>query len=228
MWDNPVSPNPLPIPVAFRQSCVLMSKTITIIVIIAAFSTGLYFGLSKRAQPLTLQNATYLEPARGIRPFEFESTSGSLLSKQALMQGWTLVFFGFTHCPDICPTTLQMLSNVRKAIAPSLPSDAVPDVLLITVDPERDTISALADYTAFFGDGVYGARASDELLEAFASDLGIVYKKIPLTGDDYTMDHSGAVLLIGPAANLRAVFTPPLSASALKNDIGQIIGSNLK
>ncbi|MEL7298527.1 MAG: SCO family protein, partial [Pseudomonadota bacterium] len=161
-----------------------MRNPLTLFMAVAAFAVGLYFGLQRTPGPLPLRNATVLEPARAIAPFSLQSTRTTTLNNTALVNRWTIVFFGFTRCPDICPTTLQMLSDARKSLQNDLPSETLPDILLVSVDPARDTIEALQAYTTYFGDGVYGARAAEPELTEFTRDLGIVYQAIPLADDD--------------------------------------------
>lgn len=203
-----------------------MQKPLIIIVIALTFAAGLALGLANRPAPATLQAATHLMPARDIAPFSLRTANEAVLDNAALEGNWTLVFFGFTNCPDICPTTLQLLSDARDSLTDAEPATALPDILLISVDPERDTPQALADYAAYFGDAVYGATGDDAAIASIAADLGIVYVKVPLDDEGaYTMDHSGTVLLIDPDVRLRAVFTPPLSAASIAYDLGIIIGN---
>ncbi|MEM7762913.1 MAG: SCO family protein [Pseudomonadota bacterium] len=200
-----------------------MRNPLALFIAAIAFAVGLYFGLQRAPAPLSLQNATVLEPARAIAPFSLQSTRATTFDNAALSGRWTLVFFGFTRCPDICPTTLQLLSDARQALRDDFPDKALPDILLVSVDPARDTIDALQSYTAYFGDGVYGARAAEPELARFTRDLGIVYQKVPLADDDYTMDHSAAILLVGPEARLRAVFTPPIRRDDFVADLNTIL-----
>ena len=91
--------------------------------------------------------------------------------------------------------------------------------MLVSVDPGYDDVARLSSYVAYFGDGVIGATGSDDDIAELARDLGIVYRRVPLDGGGYTMDHTASVLLLGPALQLRAVFSPPLRAAALADDV---------
>ena len=164
----------------------------------AAFAGGLAAGLLLRPEPVTLETGTLLEPARAVAPF-------------------SLVFFGFTRCPDICPNTLQLLSAARERVIEA--GAPAPRIVLVSVDPDHDDVDRLSDYVAYFGDGIVGATGSPDDIAGFASDLGIVYARVPLEGDDYTMDHSATVLLLDPEVQLRAVFSPPLRVPTLAGDL---------
>lgn len=188
-----------------------------------AFAGGIAAGLLLRSEPLTLETGTLLDPPRAVAPFNLQGTGPATLDAAALSDGWSLVFFGFTRCPDICPTTLQLLSSARERIAAN--GETPPRILLVTVDPEYDTVERLTAYTRYFGEGITGATGTPEAVAAVARDLGIVYQRVPLEGDNYTMDHTGAVLLIGPDLGLRAVFSPPFDLPALARDLTDILAS---
>lgn len=200
-----------------------MQKKLIIALALAAFIGGITAGIVLRPQPLQLEHGTLLEPARDIVDFELRTIDDASLTNDDLRGQWTLAFFGFTHCPDICPTTLQLLRTVRERLADDLPEQALPSVLLVSVDPQRDSVEALDTYTKYFGAGFRGATADDDALENFATDLGIVYIKVPLDDGDYTMDHSGAVVLIDPDVKLRAVFSPPLNGGGITDDLRALL-----
>ena len=190
----------------------------------AAFAGGIAAGLLLREHPVTLETGTLLDPPRAVAPFSLAATTGAALDRDALAGDWSLVFFGFTRCPDICPNTLQLLSSARERVAAA--GVAPPRIVLVTVDPEHDDVARLTEYVAYFGDGVVGATGSAEAIAGIAQDLGIVYRRVPLPDGDYTMDHSAAVLLLDPQAALRAVFSPPLRAGALADDLVNLIGAS--
>ncbi len=183
----------------------------------AAFAGGIAAGLLLRPEPVTLETGTLLEPARAVAPFSLDATGPETLDKAALAGDWSLVFFGFTRCPDICPNTLQLLAAARERVIEA--GAAAPRIVLVTVDPEHDDVARLSDYVTYFGEGIVGATGSPDDIANVARDLGIVYARVPLDGDDYTMDHSATVLLLDPAVQLRAVFSPPLRVPTLAEDL---------
>lgn len=188
-----------------------------------AFAGGIAAGLLLRPEPTTLEAGTLLEPARAVAPFSLAATGPDALDNAALAGKWSLVFFGFTRCPDICPNTLQLLSAARDRIIEA--GKPAPRIVLVTVDPEHDDVGRLADYVAYFGEGIVGATGSPGAIAEVARDLGIVYTRVPLDDGGYTMDHSATVLLLDPAVALRAVFTPPLRVPALADDLVTIMAA---
>ena len=112
------------------------------------------------------------------------------------------MFFGFTHCPDVCPTTLATLAQVRKTAG----IDSL-RVLLISVDPKRDTPAALKQYVRAFDPKFVGATGSQAAIDAVAKEFSVAVKRVDLPGGDYTMDHSAAVFLLNDSAELVAMFT---------------------
>ena len=116
-----------------------------------------------------------------------------------------LVFFGFTHCPDVCPTTLYELSTIFDELG----DDAGKiEVIFISVDPERDTPQSMADYVSSFGPQFTGLTGTKEEIAAVAKDFKVYYRKVPLEGNDYTIDHTAVVYLF----NRRGEFVAPFNA----------------
>ncbi|MEM1437664.1 MAG: SCO family protein [Pseudomonadota bacterium] len=188
-----------------------------------AFAGGIAAGFLLRPEPLSLTTGTLLEPPRAVAPFNLQGPGPDTLDAAAMTGQWSLVFFGFTRCPDLCPTTLQLLSDARERVAAN--GVTPPRILLVTVDPEFDTLERMTNYVAYFGEGITGATGSPEAIAAVAGELGIVYRRVPMQGFGYTMDHSGAVLLIGPDLSLRAVFSPPFDVPGLVQDLTHILES---
>ncbi|MEM9171254.1 MAG: SCO family protein [Pseudomonadota bacterium] len=200
------------------------------IILLVAFSAGLYVGLKpaitdentrsdadlRTAQ--ALEAGTLLTPSRALQPISLHSATDAELTLGDLQNRWTLVFFGFTNCPNICQPTMQLLSRVQARIA-AKDESRVPDILLVTVDPQHDDADTLLRYTQVFGDQITGATGDIDAIRAFASDLGVLFQRVELGEDQYTVDHSGTVLLLDPDARLRAIFSPPLGAVGIANDI---------
>lgn len=200
-----------------------MNRFVVVCLAIGAFGAGV---LASRwhapTEPPSIESGTYLSPPRAIRPFQLgDGATG--FSSDDLQGRWHLVFFGFTRCPDICPTTLQLLADARAELAQSVDPDRLPTVVLVSVDTEYDTPERVADYVEFFGDGIHGVVASAEQLERFAQDLGALYQRVPLGDDDYTMDHTGAVIAINPTGQWQAVLSAPLRRTAVIDDLKLLI-----
>jgi protein SCO1/2 len=127
------------------------------------------------------------------------------------------VFFGFTHCPDVCPTTLSLLANVQKS--PGVPKLTV---ALISVDPERDTPEKLGQYIAAFGGDLIGLTGAPPEIVNATRAFGVASARVDLGGGNYTMDHSATVFALDSQARIVAVFTPPLRADALARDLAKL------
>jgi protein SCO1/2 len=147
---------------------------------------------------------------------------GQPLRNEFFTGHWTFVFFGFTQCPDICPTTLATLAQVRKQLA-DLPEAARPRVLLISVDPERDPPERLAAYVRFFDPSFLGATGSAEATAAAAATFGVPYARVEMPGGGYTMDHGSGLFLVGPGGGLVAYLSAPHEAAVIARDFRRIL-----
>ena len=137
---------------------------------------------------------------------------------------WSLIFFGFTHCPDICPATLQQLAIARSRVLAEGETE-FPNILLISVDPERDTPEIMAEYVGHFGPGITGVTGSLDELRNLTSALGIYFEKAGDENGSYSIDHSAVVLVITPPADLHALFSAPHDISKFVEDIPLIMES---
>ena len=197
-----------------------MHKTLLAVAAVAAFAAGFAASVAWRDTPPTeLIAGTRLEPARPLQPFALRRDGVPTFDNESLTGRWSLVFFGFTRCPDICPLTLQLLADARAQLDTRGSGGVSPQIVLVSVDPTFDTPDRLAAYAAHFGDDVIGVTADDDSLAAFAQQLGVLYQRVDLGEGAYTLDHSGAVLLIDPDGAWRAVFSPPLVRDTLVADL---------
>src|SRR5437764_811133 len=141
-------------------------------------------------------------------------TTGSSFTRASLVGAPSLVFFGFTRCPDVCPATLLELAQVRKAAAlPTL------RVVFVSVDPQRDTAALLGTYVHAFDPAFLGLTGAAQSIAPMAADFGVAVNRVELPGGDSTMDHSAVVFLLDARARVVAVFTPPFEARPLAADL---------
>lgn len=134
----------------------------------------------------------------GIRPaFTLVSHEGKTVSEAAYRGGWALVFFGFTNCPDICPTTLADLAKVMDGLGDEA-AEVTP--LFITIDPERDRVESMAEYVSSFHPSIVGLTGTDQQVAEAANSFKIYFERVPRNSapDGYTMGHTSAVYLISP------------------------------
>src|ERR1700722_2951330 len=150
-------------------------------------------------------------------PFHLEDQNGKPVSDADMKGHPFLVFFGFTHCPDICPTTLFDISQVLKTLGPDAHRTGA---LFITVDPERDTPAALKDYLSNFDPHLRGLTGDPAAVDAAIKAYRVYAKKVPLDHGDYTMDHTAIVYLMDKAGRFVAPFnlkqTPDAAAAELR------------
>ena len=163
-----------------------------------------------------LASGTWLPQSKPVIDFELTDTSGQAFTRRDLTGAPTLVFFGFTHCPDVCPTTLVKLAQVhRRAAIAGL------RVLFISVDPQRDTPPLLGQYVRAFDPQFRGLTGDPRTIARLAANFGVAVNRVELPGGDYTMDHSAVVFLLDDSAHIVAIFTPPFDVAALSTDLAR-------
>jgi protein SCO1 len=169
----------------------------------------------------SLESGTFLPQARELKEFQLVDTNGARTSPLELRGHPTLVFFGFTHCPDVCPTTLAMLAAVQKR---TLKDERMAGlkVALISVDAERDTPELLGKYIASFGGDFIGLTGSAPDIVDATGSFGVAFARVPLPGGSYTMDHSATVFALDSQARIVAVFTPPFTVDAMTRDVARL------
>ncbi|HUQ12421.1 MAG TPA: SCO family protein [Steroidobacteraceae bacterium] len=181
---------------------------------LAAAVAGMYLARSLDQPVVQLESGTALPVPGELAAFSLIDTEGKPVSPAQLRGHATLVFFGFTYCPDVCPTTLAKLASVQKEVkVPGL------KVALITVDPERDTPEQLGKYISSFGGEFIGLTGSPPEIVKAQKSFGVAASRVELAGGGYTMDHSATVFLLDSQARKVAVFTPPLRADAIVRDL---------
>jgi len=168
-----------------------------------------------------LQHATYLYDQQvAIPKFNFIDQHGQSFSDTHIQDQWTLWFFGFTHCPDICPMTLATLTNSLNLIKKQQSIDDL-KIVFISVDPQRDDPEQINRYVSGFHQNIIGASGYDEQLALFLKNMGIIatINKDENRPDAYQVDHSSALYLIAPNNAISAVFNTPHDAKKISQDI---------
>jgi protein SCO1/2 len=193
-----------------------MDRTTRPLVIIAAFAGSLLVGLLIMLWALGgLRTVT--APAAIGGPFQLTDQAGQTVTEKDLKGKPTLIFFGFTHCPDVCPTALFEISEVLKAMGEA--ADRV-NAYFVSVDPERDTVAAMKDYLSSFDPRLKGLTGDPQAVAKMLSAYRVYSRKVPLKDGDYTMDHTALVYLMDRDGNFVAPFnlkrTPEEAATDLK------------
>ncbi len=165
----------------------------------------------------------YFTEPNYLNPFQLKSTSKrATFTDQDLQGHWTLMFFGFTHCPDICPTTLAMLNTSITDFKKTSPKFKEPKVVFVSVDPDRDKISMLKKYVTYFNPNFTAATGSEDALRGLTRQSGIVFDKVILDDADpsnYAVEHSTSIILVNPRGAIQAIFTAPHDSATLTTEL---------
>ncbi len=183
---------------------------LAMVVIMALFMNRLYTPTTLSDKQLYTLGARVFDPPRRFEQPELIDQNGAVFDYARLQNKWSLVFFGFTFCPDICPTTLaQMRTGLAELDEEQANST---QVVLVSVDPARDSPAKLKEYLAYFSEDYIGLTGEFLNLQKFASQLNAAFQKVPGGGENYSVDHSGQIMLINPKGDyhgfLKSPFTP--------------------
>lgn len=204
-----------------KSSQIVVGIAVAIVAAVAGMLLSRSLAPQRAPAPL-LESGTWLEPGQPLPELTVVDQNGQPFGRDRLAGHWSLLFFGFTSCPDICPTTLAMLGELEKSLANMDAADR-PRIVFVSVDPERDTPERVAAYVGFFSPAFTGVTGSPAGIEEFAKALHVPYAIVPLSDGNYTVDHSSALFLVGPGAELRAIFSAPHSPATLGADLRRIV-----
>jgi protein SCO1/2 len=198
---------------------------VALVALIGGFAVSWIINSNK---PVELEAGLWFgDQSRALPEFELIDHNRNTLNRDSLKGKWGLMFFGYTHCPDICPITLQTMSDMVKAIEDP---DVVKElsIYFVSVDPERDTPEILASYVTYFNPDFTGATAPIEKLTPLTRSIGIAHQIRNKTDDkpEYDVDHSSAIVLINPQAEFAGLFSAPQDALVMARDITRIIEHN--
>lgn len=166
-----------------------------------------------------IQGSVLSTPRQIIVP-ELIKHDGNAFTGQDLNGRWTLMFFGYTHCPDICPMTMNVLAEAKK-----MASEDFPQVVLVSVDPQRDSVELLDGYVQYFDPAFIGVTGEEKMIQALTLQTSVVYAKMPGSSgneNDYLVDHSSAVLLINPKGQLAAFLNAPHTPSGINESVATV------
>lgn len=173
-------------------------------------------------QELALNGAVVFDKPRIIPPFELVDQKGAPFTLERLQGKWSLVFFGFTTCPDICPTTLATLSQWYKTLDKDIQAET--QVIMVTVDPARDTPEKLSAYMQHFDKDFIGVTGEFLAIKTLTDQLNVAFNKVTLE-TDYTVDHSAHLVLLNPYGHYHGIFKPPFQIGQLKTTYQSIVTS---
>ena len=185
-----------------------------IVLIIVMFIHGL--NQPRIMTPADLRNngAFLFDKHRAFKEFSLLDDNGQPFTSANLQGKWSMIFFGFTFCPDICPTTMALLNRFyAKQLEGSYGDDL--QIIMVSVDPARDTPEKLHTYVQYFNPAFTGVTGEFLALHSFATQLSIPFAKVPGGGENYTVEHSGNIALINPAGHYVGFFKAPLDLAKL-------------
>jgi len=168
-----------------------------------------------------------------LASFVLQDHRGRAFDNGSLAGRWTFLLFGYTHCTDVCPTTLPQIREVRRVLA-ARHSDVPTAWVFVTVDPARDTREALALYAAHFGDGLIAVGGVTKTIKGFSDQFRVRYAPRPpqsgapqaRSAGAYDIDHTASVALLGPDGKLHAIFTLPLSPERVADDVARMYATH--
>ena len=196
------------------------------VVRVAVFAAALLFALGAVAfvilQP-SLERWIANDVAKIGGPFELTSHTGEAFTQDDLLGRPHILYFGFTYCPDICPTTLLQLGTVVS----DLGAQAEPlQVVFISVDPERDSIEILSEYVPFFHESFVGLTGSPEAIAAVAKAYRAYYRKVPFEDGDYTIEHTASALLFNADGTYADAIAHDEDNASAREKVARLIAQN--
>ena len=204
------------------------NTTFLIVTAIIAMTAGLWLASNNSSStdnttPPRIQGAIYSSEKK-VQSFNLVDHLGNPFTENDFKNRWSLLFVGYTHCPDVCPSTLNLMASVNNEL--SAQAIQPPSIIFLSIDPERDTVDTIKNYVEYFNPEFTGVTGSLTEIDKLSRNLNAVYKKAPglngkITDKDYLMDHSSALMLINPNGNLQSILTAP-------HTLGNVIDSILK
>lgn len=186
---------------------------------------SIFLSASVKANLIHTETATILSAPRALSPFTLKDQNNNKFTNENLLGHWTLMYFGFTSCPKICPATMTVLKEISEKVSEQ--NKLTPEVVFVSVDPDRDSIAKIKNFTMSFNPKFMGVTGEKSQVDQLTHELGVLYLKMAGTKDkgpnDYDIDHSGAILLLNPEGKFYAVFSTPHDADKIAQDLKNII-----
>lgn len=198
----------------------------TVLIVVLALGGGMMAAslLLKPAADFSELSATVFQQPRALQPFELLDHHGAAFTNASLAGHWSFLFFGYTHCPDVCPTTLSVLNSVAARLAGT---DDPVRFVFVTVDPERDTPEVLARYVTYFNGEFIGVTGERAAIDELTRQVGVMHMRVAGEADaaSYLVDHTASVLLFNPDGRFQGLFSPPLDADTMAEEFLTIAGA---
>ena len=191
-----------------------------LIALAAGFGVSLLLSKNPEQHHVQIQGSVLSVP-RQIAVPDLVKHDGTAFTNADIKGNWTLVFFGYTHCPDICPMTMGILAQAKKKA-----DGPFPDVVMVSVDPQRDTVELLNEYVKYFDPEFTGVTGDEKMIQALTIQTSVVYMKMEGASgneNDYLVDHSSQILLINPQGQLAAFLMAPHSPQSILDSVNAVM-----
>ena len=205
-----------------------MSKRNVIFILLILFSiTGLFTYFQSlpsllEKKPSLITGKILVRPME-IDNFELIDQNNEVFNKKSLEGGWTVLFFGYTNCPDVCPTTIYKLAEIKNGIKEDLPS-ANFNTVLVTLDPDRDSTERLDEYIGYFDETMLGVTGTYENIQSFTSSLSVFYQRINKE-EGYDFNHTASIFVFDKDGSLFATMSPANTVGELESDFFTILNN---
>ena len=205
-----------------------MSKRNVIFILLVLFSiTGLFTYFQSlpsllEKKPSLITGKILVRPME-IDNFELIDQNNEVFNKKSLEGGWTVLFFGYTNCPDVCPTTIYKLAEIKNGIKEDLPS-ANFNTVLVTLDPDRDSPERLDEYIGYFDETMLGVTGTYENIQSFTSSLSVFYQRINKE-EGYDFNHTASIFVFDKDGSLFATMSPANTVGELESDFFTILNN---
>jgi len=202
-----------------QRAFALGSLTIVAVIIGVVLSRAVQVSMNP---PLQLVTGTALLEPRALPELQLVDGNNATFTRANLQGHWSLLYFGYTTCPDICPTTLSTLAQVEKNLS-DMPEPKRPQVVFVSVDPQRDTPAIVQRYVKFFSPRFTGVTGDSKQIQALTTAVGVPVVITPTENGAYTVDHSATLFAVDPKGRIAAVFSPPFVVDTLSADLRRLV-----
>ena len=205
-----------------------MSRRNIIFVFLVLFGISVLFAYFQSLPSLLQKKPTLLTGKILTRPMELDNfelidQNNQTFNSESLKGNWTILFFGYTNCPDVCPTTIYKLAEVKNDVNQNLPSKNF-NTVLVTLDPDRDTPERLDEYIGYFDESMLGVTGTYKNIQSFSSNLSVFYQRINKDGG-YDFNHTASIFVFNQDGSLFATMSPATSVSELRDDFYTILNN---
>ena len=169
---------------------------------------------------LAAQGVIEFETPRRVEPFHLRDHTEATFDKSRLLEKWTVAYFGFTHCPDICPTTLVDINRALPELSEELRSQV--QVVLFTLDPTRDTPAVLKPYVTYFNPNFIGVTGAFPSIMGLTSNVNVAFNKVVLDDGAYTIDHTGNIVIFNPRGDYHGFIRPPFEPAKIRTALSSV------